>query len=171
MNIAYEFSKVKDSFLKVKKDMYSLAEKINDNYDEFMRKHEGLSKEVVALSNVIRDHSDNLKKKFREEDISHKELEQLKSEIKELKEHVNSSIKGSYNLRELVDKVRSNEKDVSSLKSQLHSSELEIYLLKERILEKNIELNQMKEISSHMLKVIEELSAIEIDLINKGKVS
>jgi peptidoglycan hydrolase CwlO-like protein len=170
MNIAYEFSKVKESFVKVKKDMYSLADKINENYDEFMKKHEGISREVVALSNMIRDHTESLKKKEREEGISHKEIEQLKSEIRELKEHVNGSLKGNYDLRELVDKVRSNEKDVKALKSQLHSSELEIYLLKERMLEKNIELKQMKEISSHMLKIIEDLSSLEIELINKGRV-
>ena len=170
MNIAYEFSKVKDSFLKVKNDMYALTNKINENYEDFIKKHDGVAKEVQVLSNVIRDNLELFRKQDREGTVSEKEVMQLRSEVSELKELISHSQQANFKIATILEDVKENKLGVSKLKEQLHSSELEVYLLKERMLEKNIELKQMKEISSHMLKVIEELSSLEIELLNRGKV-
>lgn len=174
MNIAYEFSKVKESFQKVKNDIFLLTSKINENYDVFLREHRNLVGEVEGLSNGVKEHITKFKEEFNSgvrklEDIPEQEILNIKSEMNALKKQIGSVLMEHNHLHSLINDVKKNEKDIKNLKKELKSSELEIYLLKERLIEKDTEVKQMKDISSHLLDVVGELSAMELEILNKIK--
>lgn len=170
MNIAYEFSKIKDSFKKVKNDMQAMADKINENYEDFWKKHGNLTKEIEKLSSEMQVHLANFRTthlQSKEHIENSKEILTMKSEIRELKEILNKTFEHNLDIKSLIDSVKKNEATTKVLKERLQSSELEIFLLKERIVEKNVEIKQMKEISSHILKIIDDLSSVELEILNK----
>lgn len=191
MSIAYEFSKIREGFSKVKSDLIFLGQRLAENYDEFKTHHETLAKKIDDLSDELKDQIKVLKEKATTQlhKIDSKELLNIKSEIKELKTEL-SNVQASHNkifmLIEDVKKARENssktskpqkedknikdnQKDIKKIKDQLHNSELEIFLLKERMLEKDEEIKKIKDLNKHMFSIIDDLSKIELELLNVKK--
>lgn len=166
MNVAYEFSKVKDSFSKVKADMEFLGKKITDNYENFMREHYKLSSEVHKLSSEMKSHIEHVKNHHLnpEKDVSHKEFLDLKYVVKELKDEVEKTQKEHNKVTDVITELQKDTKDIKVLKEKLESSELEIFLLKEKLNKKDQEIKQVKEISSHLFDLITELSTLEKEM-------
>lgn len=171
MNTYHEFSKIKDAFSKVREDMSFLVTKVSENYDEFMKNHQKLSNEVSLLSKQLHENLDKLRQddSLHLKNASSSEIEFLKREIKDLKEEVKNSHKVHFDMTSTIDNVKKNSEDIKDLKDKLRNGELEIYLLKERLLEKDIELKQIKDVNKHMFNLIDELSNIELELINNSK--
>ena len=166
MNISKELVKIRNSFLKVKEDITFLSDKIYDNYDEFMKHHLKLVKEVKEITTQLKIHSDKIKETPKHK-ISDRNLYDAKSEIKEIKKIV-SNIQDEHKIIEKsIDEIKENKKDIKDIKEKYQNSELEIYLLKERLLEKDVELSQIKEINKHMFNTLEELTRVETELLNK----
>lgn len=183
MNIIYEFSKVKQSFIKVKEDIIALKNKINDNYDDFIKSHHSLSNEIQNLSQKIHKHIEDFQKqnlnnnhldhnKHDHKDIikkNNKTLDQFKLEIKELKNIISESSIEHFDLRNIVEEVNKNKSNINKLTKQLNNGELEIYLLKERLMEKDIEIKKFQQITKHLTNVLGELSRMELEIINQQK--
>lgn len=173
MNVAYEFSKVKEGFEKVKTDMEYLGKKIGDNYETFMREHYKLSKQVHSLSSEIKTHLEFIKDHHLHEQnknsVSEKEIHDLKYIVKELREEVENTQKEHNKIIDLINEIKQDRKDIGKLKHRLENSELEIYLLKERLNEKDQEMTQVKDISSHLYKLVSDLAQTEIELAKKTK--
>lgn len=171
MNIAYEFSRIKDSFSKVKLDIDFLAKKITDNYENFMREHYKLSSQVKALSEEIKANMQHVKDNHLKEGstASDKEVEDLKYIVKELREEVEKTQKEHNKVVDTIRDIKDDTKDVKSIKDRLQNSELEIYLLKEKLNEKDQEISQMKEVSSHLFNLVSELASLERELITNSK--
>jgi len=172
MNISHEFSKIRDSFRKVKTDMDFLSEKISENYDEFTRRHKVLGKDIENLTLELKTSITKLRETFLDSsnnntnNLDLTQINSLKLDIKELKSEIISIQKSHHKTITSIDDVKKNKKDIKSLKEKLHSSELEIFLLKERLTEKDLEVKQIKEISKHLFNVVEDLSKSELELIN-----
>lgn len=168
MSIAYEFSKIKDAFYKVKNDMIFLSKQISDNYEDFMENHKKLAKEVSALSEKLQKNIEDVKSIHLTSGniVSESELFNLKEEIKSLKNEISETQTHHNQIAKIVEDVKKDKKDIKELKEKLHSSELEIFLLKERIAEKDGELKHVKEISKSLFDIVTELSKVELDIIN-----
>lgn len=168
MNLAYEFSKIKDAFSKVRKDMTFLSEKIVDNYDDFMRRHQQLGLEVEYLSNSVKKHLDELRNRAFD-NHSEKKFQDIKLELKELKKEVEKISSKHSTLKETLDNLKKTPKDnlenLKEVKQRLHSNELELYLLKERMVEKDLEIKQLKEISSKLFEILDELTKAEHEML------
>lgn len=170
MNIAYEFSKIKDAFAKVKADTNFISKKISENYENFMREHYKLTQEVKTLANEIKVHSDFIKENHLSEDsnVSEKELEDLKYIVKDLKKEIKSTQKENSKIHKVVEELKKGSSNYKELKEKLQSNELEIYLLKEKLNERDQEMAQMKEVNIHLFNLVSELSKLEIDLEKKS---
>lgn len=170
MNVNYEFSKIRGSFDNVKNDMKTITDKINVNYDEFVSSHSALTNQIGELSkNVIevlahfKTNHLNTEKKM----APTVELLELKSQIKELKKEIVKIQNQNHKINNTVSDLKKKDTDLKQIKKSLESSDLEIFLLKERVSEKDTEIIQLKNISKHMLQVMDELSKMEIDILNK----
>lgn len=172
MNISEEFSKIRFSFSKVKYEMDILIDKISSNYDDFLTHHKKLSGEVEDLSSKVKLVLEKLNdpKSNHLNHFNSTELNELKLEIKLLKEEVMHSEKKHSNISLVLEDVKKNKKDLKDLKTKLKSSELEIYLLKENLVQKDVEIKQIKEISRHLFNVVEELSKTELSLVNRSRI-
>ena len=169
MNLSHEFSKIRNSFRKVKTDMNFLSEKISENYDEFTRRHKVIAKDVENLTLELKNSLSNLKINHLsnpESNLDKIELNNLKLEIKELKSEIMEIQKSHNKTISSLDDIKTNKKDIKSLKDKLHSGELEIFLLKEKLVEKEVEIKQIKEISKHLFNIVDDLSKSELDLLN-----
>lgn len=170
MNIAQEFLKVKSSFLKVKEEMTKINSRMHENYEHFLKEHYELSKKVDVLSNQLTKTITEFKTNhIGVEGLPQSVIAEVKTEIKEIKKYISESAQVHGDMNLVLEKIKKNELSISQLKEKLSSNELEIYLLKERLIEKDAEIKHMKEINSHMLKVLDELSALEIEILNKTK--
>ena len=174
MNISYEFSKIRDSFSKVRKDMTFLSDKISENYEEFTKEHEKLANAVHKLSNDIENqlHVAKTHVVHKEEGVSPKELLDLKTEVKELKKELIAMQRDHEHFTRTLDDVKRNSSesaDVKELREKLKSSELELFLLKERMIEKDVEVKQLKDVSQRLFDIVDELSKTELELLNKTK--
>jgi chromosome segregation ATPase len=179
-----ELPKIKEGFLKVKNDMLFLSDKISENYSEFLLHHKDLSKQINHISTELQAQINHIKQSVQhanqnphENQISNHEILKIKSEIKELKQIVSDSHGEHLKISSLVETlkqtkslIKDNKSDFKSeikkLKEQTHSSELELYLLKERLSKKDDEIKDLKDISRKMFNIIDDLSKVELDLIN-----
>ncbi|MCA9495339.1 MAG: hypothetical protein KC589_00195 [Nanoarchaeota archaeon] len=170
MNIAYEFSKVKDAFGKVRTDLAFLGDKIGENYDDFMKNHNKLALKVAKLSEDMKSNMDELRAKtLGGGHIDDKELFDIKLAIKDLKEELTQIQKEHHKVVSTIDSVKKEKtpsKEIKNIKEKLHASELEIFLLKERMIEKDLEIKQIKEVNKHMFAIIDDLSKAELDMLN-----
>lgn len=166
MNLKLEFSKVKASFMKVKKDIIILGGRITHNYDEFMRKHESLAQKVDNISDFLKLHSSKLTA------ISNmQKSDEVMKEVKELKSEMTSFHKDHKQMLQVIEGLKNNKKDMTKLKKKVLGGELETYLLKEKLLDQQREINMMKEINKNMFKIIVELSNTEVALLKQHKQS
>ena len=101
----------------------------------------------------------------------------IQSEIKELKQIVKDSHGEHIKISSLLEKIKENSSlikdnkkenrdEIKKLKEQTKSSELELYLLKEKLSQKDEEIKDLKDISRKMFDIIDDLSRIELDLVN-----
>ncbi len=174
MSISYEFSKIRESFRNVKNDMEKITEKINSNYDEFIKNHQDLSNQIQLLSldlskKLAKFKLEHLESQNNSKIPQTKEILDMKEEIEKLKKEIKHTHKENHKINDTIEQIKQNKKDIQELKTKLGSSELEIHLLKERIIEKDIELKQIKQISSHLLNILDELTSAEIEILNKTK--
>jgi DNA repair exonuclease SbcCD ATPase subunit len=154
-----EFSKIKNSFLKVKEDINNLNELIVSNTDNFFQKHNSLSNEVFNLITSLKIEIDKLKEKKTEKKINN--VSDIKEDVKHLKNHMNDIVKNNADVYAILDRIKKNDININDLKKRLDSDELEIHLLKERLLEKDFEVKKMKKVNTHILSVIDEITDIE----------
>ena len=190
-----ELPKIKEGVSKVKNDMLFLSDKISHNYSEFVSHHKDLSNQINHMSNElqnqithIKEHIKNAQHNPHQNQITNHELEKIKSEIKQLKQIVNDSHGEHLKISSLVETLKQaksnnhninnndNKKDTNSivnmksdikkLKEQTKSSELELYLLKEKLSQKDDEIKDLKDISRKMFDIIDDLSRVELDLVN-----
>jgi len=166
--IKHELPKIREGFLKVKNDMLFLSEKITENYTEFIKHHKDLSKEIHHISTNLQDQINHIKTNLKQtpEKISSHELSKIKSEISELKKIVSTTHGEHLKLTTIIEDVKKDKKDIKQLKEKLHSSELELFLLKEKIQQKDLEITELKDISRKMFDLIDDLSRVELDLVN-----
>ncbi len=171
MNISFEFSKVKDSFFRVKEDMLAIKDKINENYDNFLREHRTLTNRVEVISIDVKNIIEHLREKHDKSNIviESKEILDIKDEIVKLKSSINDTINKNHEIHKDIEYSSKNREDIKSLNHRVHNSELEMHLLKGRMIEKDMEIKQMKEINSHMLTLLDELSKVEIEVLNKTR--
>ena len=101
----------------------------------------------------------------------------IQSEIKELKQIVKDSHGEHIKISSLLEKIKENSSlikdnkkenrdEIKKLKEQTKSTELELYLLKEKLSQKDEEIKDLKDISRKMFDIIDDLSRIELDLVN-----
>lgn len=166
--IKNELPKIRDGFLKVKNDMLFLSDKISENYNEFINNHKDLSKDINKISTHLQDQIHHIKDNLKHspEEISTYELEKIKADISELKQIVNNTHGEHLKLSTIIEDIKKDKKDIKKLKEQLHSSELELYLLKEKLEQKDSEMIELKDISRKMFDLIDDLSRVELDLVN-----
>jgi predicted RNase H-like nuclease (RuvC/YqgF family) len=171
MNISYELSKIRDAFAKVRGDMTFLAEKVGENYDTFMNNHKKLADDVHIMGEKLKKQIDEIRHMNygSRDDVTQKEVLDLKGEIKALKYELNQISNKHFEIHNIVSELKKTNKDVKDLKEKLHSSELEIFLIKERLSEKDVEVKQLKSVNKQMYKLIEDLSKLELELINNSK--
>lgn len=169
MNIAYEFSKVKEAFEKVKADTTFLAKKITDNYETFMREHYKLASKVDALSGEIKSHMQYVKDNHTKEDSkpSSKELQDLKYIVKELRSDVKETQMQHGKVMERIEELKKEKKSDNSLEKKFENTELELHLMKKKLEEKDEEMKQVKEVTSHLYNLVDELAQLELDLMKK----
>jgi chromosome segregation ATPase len=187
-----ELPKIKEGFSKVKNDMLFLSDKISHNYSEFVSHHKDLSKQINHMANELQNQITHIKQSIehanlnpQQNHISQHEIEKIKSEIKQLKQIVSDSHGEHLKISSLVENLKqaktstknnSNnlnnnsitdmKKDIKKLKEQTKSSELELYLLKEKLSQKDDEIKDLKNISRKMFDIIDDLSRVELDLVN-----
>lgn len=168
MSIKYELSKIKDSFGKVRSDMLFLSKQLGENYDHFMKEHDKISSRIDKLSQEVKENIQTIKNNHINAAAPNndKEIEYLKHQIKELKDEVSNVHTEHFNLSKVLEEVKKSKKDVKDLKEKLHSSELEIFLLKERLVEKDSEIKQLKDLSKTIFELVDDLSKIELEMIN-----
>lgn len=170
MNLAYEFSKVKDAFGKVRTDLAFLGDKIGENYDDFMKHHNKLALKVEKLSDEMKSNMEVLKEKtLGGGHIDDKEIFDIRLAIKDLKAELSQIQKDHHKVVSTLDSVKKEKtpvKEIKDIKEKLHTSELEIFLLKERMIEKDIEMKQIKDVNKHMFSIIDDLSKAELDILN-----
>lgn len=181
MNLAYEFSKVKGAFGKVREDMNFLSTKISHNYDEFMNSHRQLASQITHLSNQSNQMFAHLQERISHQEtgakpLDQKELHNIKLELKELKSLMQDLQLEHNSTLDTLEAIKSNpssskqtttnSKSLKDLKEKVHANELELFLLKERMVEKDAEILQIKEVNKQMFKLIDELSKAELDLLN-----
>ena len=174
MKISYELAKVKDAFSKVRNDMNFLSEKISSNYDDFMHEHRTMSKKIEELSKKVKSEIEELREAGHHINgtASEKQMLDLKAEIKELKAETIKAQSDHHNVEILLSDMKKHGKSIRDVKDKLKSSELELFLIKEKLSEKDDEINQLKEVNKHLYAIVEELSGLEIELVNsqaKGK--
>jgi methyl-accepting chemotaxis protein len=169
MNLSYEFSKIRDSFGKVREDMHVMKDKINQNYDNFLKEHTQIANKVEDMSQNINENITNFKKIHKSE-VSRRDILNIKDEIKDLKEEINNTINKHHEINNSLSSIKAQNKDnEKQVNNRVQSSELEIYLLKEKMIEKDLEIKQMKEVNIHMLKIIDELTKLEVEVLNNIK--
>ncbi|NQZ84201.1 MAG: hypothetical protein HRU03_00645 [Nanoarchaeales archaeon] len=174
-----ELPKIKEGFSKVKNDMLFLSDKISHNYNEFLSNHKEISKQIHNVSNHLQEQIHHIKHhvKNKPDEISAFEFEKMKAEIKELKQIVSDSHGEHLKISSLIESIKHNKTsikenksemkaEIKKLKEQTHSSELELYLLKEKLSQKDDEIKDLKDISRKMFDIIDDLSRIELDLVN-----
>jgi methyl-accepting chemotaxis protein len=190
-----ELPKIKEGFSKVKNDMLFLSDKISENYTEFISHHKDLSKQVNHMANQLQHQISNIKESIehanlnpQDTQISNHEIEKMKSEIRQLKQIVNDSHGEHLKISSLVENLKQAKSkhttnttsfnikesapinkmktDIKKLKEQTKSSELELYLLKEKLSQKDDEIKDLKDISRKMFDIIDDLSRVELDLVN-----
>lgn len=174
-----ELPKIKEGFFKVKNDMLFLSDKITENYNQFLSQHTELSKQIKHMSSELQDQITHIKDNLKNSPqlISTNEFEKMKVEIRELKLLVNDSHGEHLKISSLVESIKQNKSsikenklelksEIKKLKEQTHSSELELYLLKEKLSQKDEEIKELKDISRKMFDIIDDLSRVELDLIN-----
>lgn len=168
MSIHSELSKVKDAFSKVRSDMVFLSKQISENYDDFLSKHDSLANKVEKLSHEVKTHLTTIKEIHlsSSSNTSSSDISYLKNQVKELKEEVSNVHKEHFNLSKIVDDIKKDKHDIKDLKEKLHSSELEIFLLKERLVEKDVEIKQLKDVSKTIFDILDDISKVEIDMLN-----
>ncbi len=167
MNIAYELSKIKSSFRKVKEDMVYLSSKISNQYEEFLTSHRELSNRIESLSVELKSHLSDLKHQHHTYDDS--ALHTLKLELGDLKKEMKELEKGHTSLSYKIEDAKKGPdvKEVHDMKEKIHSSELEIYLLKERMMEKDLEVKQLKDVNTHLFEIVDELARLEQEIVTK----
>ena len=118
MSIVYEFSKIKEAFSKVRNDMNFLADKISENYDEFISNHQKLAKEIELLSNKLRNGIDEIKNSHNMQgsNIDEREIFNLKLEIKDLKSEINSVQKEHDKVSISISDIKKNNKEIKDIK-------------------------------------------------------
>ncbi len=126
---------------------------------------------------------------------SNQEIQKIQQEIKDLKKIVSESHSEHLKISGLVENIKQNQNlaqekqndsfklppkhdtkdnkdhkqiksDIKKLKEQTHSSELELFLLKEKLTQKDEEIKELKDISRKMFDIIDDLSRIELDMVN-----
>jgi len=169
MNIAYEFSKVKGAFKKVKEDMDEITQKIYDNSNHFLKEHESMQEEIKKLSKQIQEGLDHFKKNHLQniDSVPPKDILDIKTEISELKLEISKTYHISQDFNDMLESVKRNKSEIKDLKNKMHSNELEICLLKEKLLEKDLQLTKLKDVNAHMLNIMDELSRAELEILNK----
>lgn len=170
MNIAYELSKIKSSFRKVKEDMVYISSKISDQYDEFLKSHRELSNRIESLSVELKSHLSQLKHEHHSYDDS--ALHTLKLELGDLKKEMKDLEKShttlSYKIEDFKNSTgRKDTKEIHDMKEKIHSSELDIYLLKERMMEKDLEVKQLKDVNTHLFEIVDELARLEQEIVTR----
>ena len=176
MNIAYEFSRVKGAFKKVRNDMDEITEQIYENYNHFVKQHEGMQDEIKKLSKEIKEgllhFNDNHLKNI--DSVSHKEILDISKELSDLKKEISQTYHKSREFNDMLELVKKNkkslddnEKNMRDLKDKVRTNELEIYLLKEKLAEKDLQLHKLKDVNKHMLDIIDDISRAEIEILNK----
>lgn len=148
--------------------MHFLSHKMGKSYDDFLSHHSTLSEEVKILSKNVRDQIEHLKIKLDEHKTTPipAELELIKQNIRELKEEAGKTMTSHQDFTQLLDKIQKNTQEVKKLSKKVQTSELEIHLLKERMTQKDIELKRLKEINTHLFQVVDELSKVELEMLN-----
>lgn len=168
MNISYEFSKIREAFKKIKEEMDKLSLKITENQHNFTLEHLKLQNEIKELSYNLKDKINQYKNHSSTvEPQSQYEISRIKSELSDLKEQISKTMHSHNEFNSFLDLIKKNQIDMKIIKDKLQSNELEIYLLKERLEQKEIELKKVKEINSHLIGAIDELSQMEIEILNK----
>lgn len=172
MNLSFEFSKIKESFKRVKEDMIIIENKINSNYDDFLNSHKVFKKEL----NII---TDNLKQKLdffklnhldgsnNNGNFGHKNLLDIKAEISNLKKQMQVILDQNYKINQVLQKKNLEEDKYNILSNKVKSCELEVFLLKEKLAENEFNLKQLKETNLKILNLIEDLSKTESEIMNK----
>jgi chromosome segregation ATPase len=169
MNLPTEFSKVRNSFVKVKQDLTSITKQIGENYETFLHEHSKLHSQVEKLAEEVRSHLNNINSNHKSGNISKKQLDKLKSEIKDLKSEIKDTHIENEKINEIIDIVRQNKNDVTDLKNRLQTSELEIYLLKEKLIEKDLQVDSLKQVSKHLFDLLDDIAKTEINLTKAKK--
>lgn len=169
MNVAQEFSRVKESFRRVREDMSVLKDKITENYDDFREKHNGLVREVDELSSFVKENVLAFKNSSKSSvgQGGLKDFLDLSSEVKSLKAEISAILRHNKEIFSFVEDLRDERSEVGFLKKRVKSSELEIALLKEKMFEKDLEIKKMKDVNARIVQVLDELSSVEIDILNK----
>lgn len=157
MNISEKFSRIKEAFSKVRTDIDYLSRKMSENYESFMREHYELSKNVEGLKDEFR----KLGEEFKAKTLSAKEHNDIRHELKELREIVENSHSSHASMARILDELKQDRKSVRELKTKLETSELEIFLLKEKMDQKDEEIKQLKEVGMHLFSIVEEIAAME----------
>lgn len=170
MSLSYEFSKIKGGFKKVKEDIHYLRSSLETNYSSFKKKHDSLSSDLHFLSQELKSSLNTLKTYFLDHQKQIDLLTPLKSEVKELKLHL-EEIQQKYMVlseelhhRSSKNKTKS-ETSFNQLNEKVHNTELEMYLLKERMVEKDLEIKQMKEINRRLFEIVEDLAKTEKEIV------
>jgi len=169
MNIAYEFSKVKDAFKKVKTDMDEITDKIYGNYNHFLKEHENMQHEIKKLSKQIQEGLDHFKNNHLKniDSVPQKEILDIRKEIADLKLEISKTYHISQEFNDTLELVKRNQGEIKDLKNKIHSNDLEICLLKEKLLEKDLQLTKLKDVNAHMLNIMDELSRTELEILNR----
>ncbi len=161
-----EFSKIRQSFSKVKEDMIHISSQVHEAYNDMMQKHDSLVSEVHFLSSQIKGHSKTLHND--KDTFSKNQVDTLKSTIRDLKKEVSDLHKdhSQFSIElEDVKKRKVEARELSGIQEKMHTTELEVFLLKERMLEKDVELKKMKEMNQKLFEIVEDLSSVEMNVL------
>lgn len=183
MNIAYELSKIRDAFIRVRNDMNFLSQNIMTHYDEHKKNHSLLSEELSKLSDEVRNYIQEHKNSFNSHlsseskldykpEVSKKHLHDLKDSIRDLKKelsHVQKEHLQLIGLVEKIDKSKVDTGDFKELENKYRSTELELHLLKEKLSKKDVEIETLKEVNNKMFSIIDELTNTELELLEATK--
>ena len=172
INIHKELDKIRHSFSKVKEDLMHISSQVHEAYGDMMSKHELLKSEVSFLSSQVKGFQHSLlnqrNSQHSDESVHKPQIEFLKSTIKDLKSEVSEAQKIHNQLTTDINHMKKNKiesRELQGIHEKLHTTELEVFLLKERMLEKDIEIKQLKEMSKKLFEIVEDLSNVEMHII------
>jgi predicted nucleic acid-binding Zn-ribbon protein len=167
-----EFNKIRQSFSKVKQDMIHISSQVHEAYTDMMQKHDNLTSEVHFLSSQIKGHSKTLHNE--KDTYSKHQVDALKTTIRDLKKEISDIHKdhSKFSIElEDIKKRKVEARELTGIQEKMHTTELEVFLLKERMLEKDVELKKLKEMNKKLFEIVEDLSSVELNVLNSSRQS